>query len=90
MEDLFPREYWKEATQPTRLHTPEFPFPFQLKRLEKDRGSRKGWSKPVDGTIREIAMAFSFDTPELDLEAESPAPRSEPAAESRRKPPQSK
>ncbi len=21
MEDLFPREYWKEATQPTRLHT---------------------------------------------------------------------
>ena len=43
-----------------------------------------------DGTIREIAMAFSFDAPELDLEAESPAPRSEPAAESRRKPPQSK
>ena len=35
-------------------------------------------------------MAFSFDAPELDLEAESPAPRSEPAAESRRKPPQSK
>src|SRR5947199_1841668 len=44
--DVFPREYWKEATQTTRLHTPEFPFPFQLKRLEKDRGSRKGWSKP--------------------------------------------
>jgi len=35
-------------------------------------------------------MAFSFDARERALEAESPAPRGEPAAESRRKPPQSK
>ena len=48
MEDLFPREYWKEATQPTRLHTPENSAPYQLKRVGTDRRfGKKARGSPV-------------------------------------------
>ena len=46
MEDLFLRDYWKEATQPTRLHTPKNPFNIKIEDAWEvievwEKGSRK-------------------------------------------------
>jgi hypothetical protein len=83
----------KSLHHPTRLHTPENSVPHQLKEVcERAEGLGENLPKRPDCLIWLSVRwrSSSFDVPELDLEAESPAPQSGPAAESHRKPLQSK
>jgi hypothetical protein len=73
--------FWKGLHHPTCLHTPQKSVQSQLKKLGTNRGLGKrlatlhptGLTEPI--LSLEIAIASSFDAPEQDLEAESPAPR---------------
>src|SRR5207244_13324851 len=75
--------FWKRLHHPTCLHTPQKSVQYQLKKLGTNTGLGKRF-------VEEITIASRFDARERALEAESPAPRGEPAAGSHRKPTQSK